>query len=125
MFLFLTGTIAGIVSGLGMGGGTILIIVLTNILGYEQHIAQASNILFFIPTSIMAILVHLKRKDVDKSLICKLAIPSIISAICGSYISGMIQTENLKKIFGTFLLIVGMYEIITIVKNKIKGGKIK
>ena len=118
MFLILTGIVSGIISGLGMGGGTILIIILTNVLNYEQHIAQASNILFFIPTSLMAIWVHFKQKDIDKSWILKLAIPGAIGGIIGSYVSGIIDANNLKKFFGIFLLIVGTYEIITTVKNR-------
>ncbi len=50
------GIVAGIVSGTGMGGGTILIFLLTFMLGIEQHIAQATNLIFFIPTAIVAII---------------------------------------------------------------------
>lgn len=61
----LIGIASGIVSGTGMGGGTILIFLLTFILGMEQHIAQATNLIFFIPTSIVAILVNFKNKNID------------------------------------------------------------
>ena len=59
----LMGLVSGIVSGTGMGGGTILIFLLTFIMGIEQHIAQATNLIFFIPTSIVAIIVNLKNKN--------------------------------------------------------------
>ena len=55
------GIISGTVSGTGMGGGTILIFLLTYIIGIEQHIAQATNLIFFIPTSIVAIIVNIKN----------------------------------------------------------------
>ena len=48
----LIGLVAGIVSGTGMGGGTVLILLLTALCGIEQHIAQATNLIFFIPTII-------------------------------------------------------------------------
>ena len=48
MVEIITGIIAGSISGLGMGGGTILILVLSNFVGLEQHIAQATNLVFFI-----------------------------------------------------------------------------
>ena len=51
----LIGIVSGIVSGAGMGGGTILIFLLSFVMGVEQHIAQATNLIFFIPTSIVAI----------------------------------------------------------------------
>ena len=47
MVEIIIGFISGIVSGTGMGGGTILIVLLTFILGIEQHIAQATNLIFF------------------------------------------------------------------------------
>ena len=65
MIEILMGIISGIVSGTGMGGGTVLIFFLTFILGIEQHQAQATNLIFFIPTSIVAILVNIKNKNVD------------------------------------------------------------
>ena len=52
------GILSGIVSGTGMGGGTILIFLLSCILGIEQHIAQATNLIFFIPTAVVAIIVN-------------------------------------------------------------------
>ena len=63
MIEILIGLISGIVSGTGMGGGTILIFLLSFITGVEQHIAQATNLIFFIPTSIVAIIVNLKNKN--------------------------------------------------------------
>ena len=56
MIEILIGMISGIVSGTGMGGGTILIFLLTFMMGIEQHVAQATNLIFFIPTSIVAII---------------------------------------------------------------------
>ena len=61
MAKILIGVISGIVSGTGMGGGTILIFLLTFMMGMEQHMAQATNLIFFIPTSIVAIIVNFKN----------------------------------------------------------------
>lgn len=123
MFLTLTGIISGIVSGLGMGGGTILIIILTNFFEFNQHTAQASNILFFIPTSIAAILVHLKEKDLEKNLIFKMAPIAALGGGFGAYMSSKIPSENLKIYFGIFLLLIGTYEIVILVKNKIQENE--
>lgn len=125
MFFVLTGMIAGIVSGLGMGGGTILIIVLTNFLGFNQHVAQATNILFFIPTSIAAILVHLKEKDLEKRIILNMAPIAVLGGAFGAYMSSKIPSENLRKYFGIFLLLIGAYEIVILVKNKIQENEKK
>lgn len=58
----LIGVISGLVSGMGMGGGTILILCLSMILGVDQHVAQGSNLIFFIPTSITSIITNIKQK---------------------------------------------------------------
>ena len=44
----LIGVFSGIFSGIGMGGGTILIFLLTTFAGLEQHIAQATNLIYFV-----------------------------------------------------------------------------
>ena len=51
MMEIIIGILSGIVSGAGMGGGTILILLLSFLLGIEQHVAQGANLIFFIPTS--------------------------------------------------------------------------
>ena len=61
----LVGIVSGFVSGMGMGGGTILILCLSMFMGVEQHIAQATNLVFFIPTSIVAIITNIKQKYID------------------------------------------------------------
>ena len=65
MIEILTGTISGAFSGIGMGGGTILILILSVFIGVEQHIAQATNLVFFVPTSITAIITTLKEKLIN------------------------------------------------------------
>lgn len=62
MLNVLIGAISGIVSGMGMGGGTILILCLSLFLGKDQHIAQGANLIFFVPTSITAIITNIKQK---------------------------------------------------------------
>ena len=64
----LIGIISGIVSGTGMGGGTILIFLLTFLCNVEQHIAQATNLIFFIPTSIIATIINIRKKNIDLKL---------------------------------------------------------
>lgn len=113
----LTGLISGIVSGTGMGGGTILILVLSIFLGVDQHIAQATNLVFFVPTSISAIIVSIKEKLIEWRIGIVLAASGIAGAIIGAIISGKMNVKILKKIFGVFLGIIAIYEIYTIIKE--------
>ena len=109
--------------GYGMGGGTILILILSNFLNVQQHIAQATNLIYFIPTSIAAIYIYFKNKNLDKKIAIKMVIPGVIFGILGSYIATLINGNNLKKYFGIFLLLVGAYEMFVTVKNKISEKK--
>ncbi len=120
----LMGLVSGIVSGTGMGGGTILIFLLTFIMGVEQHIAQATNLIFFIPTSIVAIIVNLKNKNIDIPLAIIISVFGILGAIIGANISININVNILKKCFGIFLAIIAINEIYSIVKEY-KNTKIR
>ncbi len=117
------GIVAGIVSGTGMGGGTILIFLLTFMLGIEQHIAQATNLIFFIPTAIVAIIVNLKNKNIDTKLAILVSVFGVLGAIIGANISIHIDVGILRKCFGIFLAIITMNEIYSIVKLYTKQYK--
>ena len=117
MLRVIFGLIAGIVTGLGMGGGTILILLLSLFMGLEQHIAQASNLVFFIPTSLAAILTNLKQKNVDVKLAITISSFGIIGAIIGAMLSNSISSENLKKYFAIFILIIALHEIYELYKE--------
>ena len=112
----LIGLVSGIVSGTGMGGGTILIFLLSFLMGSEQHTAQATNLIFFIPTSIVAIMVNLKNKNIDMKLALFISIFGILGAIIGANISIHIDVGILRKCFGIFLAIIAINEIYSIFK---------
>ena len=116
MIEVLIGIVSGIVSGTGMGGGTILIFLLTFLMGLEQHIAQATNLIFFIPTSIVAIIVNLKNKNIYLKSATIISVFGIVGAIIGANISININVSVLKKSFGIFLAIIAIHEIYSIYK---------
>lgn len=115
----LIGLVAGIVSGTGMGGGTVLILLLTALNGVEQHIAQATNLVFFIPTSISAIITNWKYKLIDKKLALTISIFGVIGAALGAIVSSQTNVENLKKYFGIFLALIAIWEIYSYFKQYI------
>ena len=65
---------------MGIGGGTILIPALTMFVGANQHIAQGVNLLYFIPTAVVALFVHKKNNALE----LKIAIPIILFGIAGA-----------------------------------------
>lgn len=119
----LFGIISGTITAMGMGGGTTLILLLTLFSGINQHNAQAINLIFFIPTSIVAIFINIKNKNIDLKISLQLAFFGIIGAIIGSIVAKNIDTSTLKKIFSIFLLIISFYEIYTIYAGYISNKK--
>ena len=117
--------LSGIISSLGMGGGSILIIVLINILKIDQRVAQATNLIFFIPTAITATIINIKNKKINFKISMKFIIFGILGTIIGSMINLKINNEILKKIFGIFLILMGIYEIYYWYKKHIKRNNNK
>lgn len=117
------GIMTGIVSGMGFGGGTILIIYLTVILGMPQIVSQGINLIYFIPTAAIAIIAHLKAHRIEKNGVVFLTSFSVIGAITGSLIAGILDSQQLKKLFSVGLLILGVYELIKEIKHWRKDKK--
>lgn len=123
MLIFLVGIISGIVTGLGMGGGSILIMFLSSFFGFDQHIAQSANLVFFIPTSIIVIMINLKRKNIVLQDICLVIFFGILGTLIGSKISIITDSDNLKRYFAIFIFAILIYEIYVLIKeykNKVK-----
>ena len=125
MKLIVIGVLCGTITGLGMGGGGFLIIFLTAFLHMEQHLSQATNLVFYIPTSIAALLVYLKNKKIDSTVGKKLLYSTIFGASFGAILTKHISANYLRKYFAVFILIVGMAELINTIRLfiKKKGSK--
>ena len=117
------GIIAGIITSLGMGGGAILILLLTLFMNIDQHISQATNLIFFIPTAITSIIINVKNKQIDFKAGKDIIIYGIIGAIIGSFIAVDLPNQNWRKIFGIFLLIIGIFQVYEIYTSYIKAKK--
>lgn len=111
MLIFIVSIFSGIISGMGIGGGTILIPALIILFNTKQHIAQSVNLLSFIPIATVALITHLKNRNVEVKLSMKLIASGIVGAAAGSLLASMMSSSLLKKLFAMFLLIMGVYEI--------------
>jgi len=81
------------------------------IVGTKQQIAQSINLLVFIPSASAALFVHARKHNIEKGLLLKLAVTGCAGAVIGSLAAVNLDSGILKKIFGTFLFIMGIYEI--------------
>ena len=105
---FLCGLGASVISAWGVGGGTLLLLVMTLFLGVDQRTAQGVNLLFFLPTAASALICHAKGGYLDKPTL-KAAVPAaVIAALIGAWISNAVDVEVLRKPFGVYLLLSGI-----------------
>ena len=107
----LVGTVLGFLSGLGIGGGSLLILWLTLVLQTDPQTARGINLLFFLPSALAACILRIR----SGSLKLKRLLPAIIAG-CGaaalfSWISVVLDIHILKKIFGVVLLSAGIREV--------------
>ncbi len=99
------------------GGGTILIFLLTTFTNINQHLAQGANLIFFIPTCIVSIILNLKNKSIKSKTAVIVIIFGVIGAVIGAKMSVNLPIYRLKKFFGFFLLFIAFFEIYTLIKS--------
>ena len=110
LWTFLAGTVSGVLGAMGMGGGGILIIYLTLFANVSQSTAQGINLLFFIPTAVLALFIYCKKGLISWKLAIPAAITGAIGAIIGVYLSAGIDNKLLSKGFGILLFIMGIVQ---------------
>ena len=108
----LTGTILGTLSGLGVGGGTLLVLWLTLVLHMDQQQARIINLLFFIPCAVICTLIRKKQGAVNIKELLPGILAGCISAAVFSLIGRKLDLSILKKLFGILLLLTGVKELL-------------
>ncbi len=117
------GIAGGIIGGMGMGGGTLLIPLLTLFTSAEQHLAQSVNLIAFIPMSVVALGIHIKNKLVDFKYFWWISVPAVITSAIGAFFVKDVQSKVLKICFGAFLIALGVLQLIFIVVDIVKKYK--
>ncbi len=107
----LAGAISGIVTGFGIGGGTILILYLTAFRGTEQLTAQGINLLYFLPTAGSALVLHIKNRLVEWRAVAFAGLAGVPMTVLSSFLAANIETSLLRRIFGGFLIAIGISEL--------------
>lgn len=123
LWLILIGLVGGILGGMGMGGGTLLIPLLNIFLSIEQNIAQGINLLAFLPMSVVALIIHFKNKMVNVKQSFWIIISGVLSAIGGAFLANIVEPKNLKIYFAIFLILLGIFQFISIFIFKPKENK--
>lgn len=109
--MILVGSILGFLAGLGIGGGSLLILWLTIVLGMDHITARGINLLFFLPTALIATLFRWKQGTVPWRKIFPAIVCGCIASGIFSFFAGQMELTVLKKLFGGLLLLTGLREL--------------
>ena len=111
VLLVLVGFLAGVLGGMGMGGGALLIPALTVFFNVDQIGAQAINLVVFIPMALVSLIIHLKNKRVQTKGLLWIVIPAIFCSLSGSFFALSISGGLLKRAFGLFLIFLAIFQL--------------
>lgn len=108
---FLAGAATGVLSGFGVGGGTLLLVYMTVFAGLDQHLAQGINLLYFLPAGLMALPAHLRNGYIEKRALVPAIGTGLLCAGGAAWAATAMEVELLRKLFGGFLMAVGTMEL--------------
>lgn len=107
----LIGAVTGVLSGLGVGGGTLLLLWMTAVEGMRQAQAGGINLLYFITCALPAVFGHIKNGLIEKKAVFWCALSGVPACITGALLAAGMDTGLLKRLFGAFILAVGIKEL--------------
>lgn len=110
------GLVGGLAGGMGLGGGTLLIPILTMLVHFNQLEAQGINLVAFIPMSIVALILHFKNKLVKYKETYLLAVVGVAVSVLSALLAIHINMTVLKKMFAVFLIGIGIWQLVEVIK---------
>ena len=120
-WLVAVGIIGGVIGGMGMGGGTLLIPLLTTFCMFDQHTAQAVNLIAFIPMSLFSLMIHAKNKLLRPKYLLSVALPAVALSVVSSFLAMRLEGEFLSVCFGWFLILLGIFQLFTALRKPKKN----
>ncbi|MBQ7453070.1 MAG: sulfite exporter TauE/SafE family protein [Clostridia bacterium] len=125
MFFVLVGLLSGVLAGMGMGGGTFLIPLLTILMGVGQKVAQGVNLAVFVVIGVVCVIVYAKKKLLKLSGIWPLYVSAIVVSGFGAFFADRAKPKTLQIIFGIFLVGFGCFLILSTIIAQAKKNKNK
>ena len=107
----LVGAATGVLSGFGVGGGTLLLVYMTTLAGLDQHLAQGINLLFFLPIGAVSLYLHNKAGRIDTRAAKQFLPMGVLGVLLGSVAAQFIGGELLSRGFALFLAGIGLRQL--------------
>ena len=104
---------------MGFGSGTVLLLYLTLCLSVDQQTAQGINLLFFLPTAAVALIVYLKRQDLPLRRAVGLLLCALPGAVLGYALISLLPVALLRRFFGAFLILLALKELLSLKKKRL------
>lgn len=111
LLTLLVSTGLGILSGLGVGGGSLLILWLTLVCRMDYTVAKYINLLFFLPPALISTVIHFLRGNLSVKRILPAALAGSLSAALFTMLSSSWDVDILRKLFGVLLLFTAWREL--------------
>lgn len=108
IMLIISSALSGAIGGMGIGGGVVLIPVLTSFFNIGQKDAQFINLLYFVPVALCALIIHAKNKRLSWKTALYVSIGGAFGTVIGSSLAMGMSMGLLRRLFGFFLLAVGL-----------------
>lgn len=115
MITWIAAFVTGLLASLGVGGGMVLIVWLTAVIGMSQLEAQGINLLFFLPIALFSVIIHRKNGLIRLKELVPSFLTGVAGAAAGSFAAKLIGSELLGKIFAAFILAIGIKELLSAV----------
>lgn len=107
----MVGLLTGVLSGFGIGGGSLLILYLTSFAGVNQYVAGGINLLYFLFCAPAALISHIRNRLIDGRTVLWCTAAGVVTSLLAAWIAGMMDVRLLRRIFGVFLLYIGVREL--------------
>ena len=111
MTAVLIGAATGILSGFGIGGGSLLILWLTMVQQLPQYTAAGINLLYFLCCAPAALVSHIRHHLIEKKIALWCILAGCLASPAASLLAGLLPMPWLRRGFGILLLILGFREL--------------
>lgn len=108
----IAGAVTGVLSGFGIGGGTLLLIYMTTFAGVPQTQAQGVNLLYFLPAAATALPAHIKNGYIEKAAVWPAVLAGLGGTALAAWWATSLDVELLHRFFGGFLIVIGLRELL-------------
>ena len=117
LLMIVCSILSGIFAGMGMGGGTVLIPMLSIFFGVSQILCQSTNVICFIVLAVICMIIYIKKGLVKFNMVLCVSLPAMAVALFASFFAVRIKSQILEILFSSFIILIGIIMFIQSIKK--------